>query len=249
MRAIRYEALQQHFPGPLLPPDPWPYGDLFEGLRAWARKCPGPVVLFFDDADALHGKTMLSVLAQLRAGIEARPGSFPASVAVCGVRDIFGGAQESAWAGNFTRSEIEELYGQHTAETGLSFAPAAVNRAYEYAQGQPWLVNALGASIVNAVDDPETESPVTVAGVGETKERLVQAWACHLDSLASVLNEPRVRRIIEPMIGGTFRDAGSREFRDLGLITPTNPVRIANPIYREILSSALSDRLNSQTPF
>jgi hypothetical protein len=41
-----------------MPPSPWPDGApetlLAEGLTAWARQCPLPLVLFFDEIDALE---------------------------------------------------------------------------------------------------------------------------------------------------------------------------------------------------
>ncbi|GHU65021.1 hypothetical protein FACS1894123_10660 [Bacteroidia bacterium] len=38
---------------------------------------------------------------------------------------------------NFTKDEIAELYGQHTAETGQIFEPEAVELVYQQTQGQP----------------------------------------------------------------------------------------------------------------
>ena len=89
----------------LRPPDPWPEtvpgSRLAEGLRAWAEACPRPLVLFFDEIDALQGESLRSVLRQLRAGFPERPARFPWSVALCGLRDVRD--YKAASGGNTTR--------------------------------------------------------------------------------------------------------------------------------------------------
>jgi hypothetical protein len=61
---------------------------LKSALAAWAWACPRPLVLLFDEIDALRGQSLISVLRQLRAGFNERPQAFPASVALCGQRDV-----------------------------------------------------------------------------------------------------------------------------------------------------------------
>jgi hypothetical protein len=46
--------------------------------------------------------------------------------------------------------------------------------------------------------------PITAGHMDEAKERLILARATHLDSLAARLAEPRVRRIMEPLLAGGF---------------------------------------------
>ncbi|MCA1793032.1 MAG: AAA-like domain-containing protein, partial [Desulfobacteraceae bacterium] len=46
-----------------------------------------PMVLVFDEIDALVGDTLISVLRQIRSGYTHRPGQFPSSIILCGVRD------------------------------------------------------------------------------------------------------------------------------------------------------------------
>ena len=210
---------------PELGPPPWPEtsdGTLLKrGLAVWAGACPRPLVLFFDEIDALRGQSLTSVLRQLRAGFNRRPADFPASVVICGLRDLrdyraaaggdpdrlgtaspFNVKLKSLRLGNFTADEVRELYAQHTADTGQEFAPAAVARAVELTGGQPWLVNALAREIVEEIAVPVSE-PITVEHMEQAKERLILARATHLDSLAARLAEPRVRHVIEPVIAGT----------------------------------------------
>jgi hypothetical protein len=65
-----------YLPAELQPP-PFPKASdsalLSTALTAWARSCPRPLVLFFDEIDALRGQSLLSVLRQLRSGFSDRP--------------------------------------------------------------------------------------------------------------------------------------------------------------------------------
>lgn len=154
---------------------------------------------------------------------------------------------------NFTREEVAALYGQHTADTGQPFTPEAIDRAYDYTRGQPWLVNALGREITSkpkmAVLPPV---PVTAAHVDEAKERVIKDRLPHLDSLAARVREPRVQRVIEPILAGddvlavdaTYSD-GLAYVRDLGLIADSSRVRIANPMYRDVIVRILSSSIQS----
>jgi hypothetical protein len=239
-----------------LPPDLWPppwpdvsdEGMLRAGLRSWAHACPRPLVLFFDEIDALRGQSLISVLRQLRAGYNERPAGFPASVILCGLRDVrdykAAAGGDPSRLGDFSPEEVRELYHQHTAETGQEFTPDALERAVALTGGQPWLVNALANEIVVELAVPVTE-PITVVHMEEAKERLVLARATHLDSLVDKLRDPRVKRILEPVLAGTLETGDTynddlQYVRDLGLVASRNPVRIANPIYQEVIARVLA---------
>jgi hypothetical protein len=82
---------------------------------------------------------------------------------------------------------------------------------------------------------------------------LIQRRDTHLDSLAERLREPRIRRIIEPMlIGGyTPMDIMNDDLvyaRDMGLITERPVLRIANAIYRELVPRALTFAMQANLP-
>jgi len=262
LRAEAERALSSELLPPLWPDAP-DGALLAEALTAWALACPRPLVLFFDEIDALHGQTLISVLSQLRDGFRGRPANFPASIALCGLRDVrdyksasggdpsrlgtaspFNIKVKSLRLGNFTPDEVGTLYAQHTADTGQKFTAEAVARAFELTAGQPWLVNALAAEIVDEMAIP-ADTPITLDHIEQAKERLILARATHLDSLVDKLKEPRVHRVIEPLLAGTTLlldpyDDDLSYTRDLGLIAVDAPVRIANPIYREIIPRVLA---------
>ena len=259
------DRLRTQLPPDLRPP-PWPAADpgsrVGTALTAWAEACPRPVVLFIDEIDALRDDALLSVLRQLRAGHPQRPGAFPWSLALIGLRDVrdykiaSGGSSrlgtpspfnilvKSLTLRNFTREEVAELYAQHTAETGQSFEPAALDRAFDLSRGQPWLVNALAATAVDELARDRAVA-VTAADIDKAKERLIAQRQTHLDSLADKLDDPRVKSIVLNIInGGDIQFDGAdnnlRYCRDLGIITAKSPVAFANPIYREIITRIMN---------
>jgi len=108
---------------------------------------------------------------------------------------------ESLTLRDFTRDEIAELYAQHTDETGQRFDSDAIDRAFELAQGQPWLVNALARQLTEKLV-PERSLTITRADVDRGRDVLIARNDTHLDSLAERPREPRVRHIVEPILAG-----------------------------------------------
>lgn len=267
-------AASLDLPEPLRPP---PAADVSAGgflqtqLTRWAQACPRPLVLVFDEIDALAESSLYSVLSQLRAGYSSRPGSFPSSVILCGMRDVrdykaasgggpvrmgssspFNVKEKSVRITSFSEAEARELYGQHTAQTGQAFTEDALVKAWELAQGQPWLTNALAREVVEELEIPPSEA-ITAAHILAAKERLILSRATHLDSLLARLHEDAVRRVLQPVLagelpGGTTFDRDFQYVVDLGLVTPGLPARIANPIYREIIIRVLATQAEAAVP-
>ncbi len=234
---------------------------LTELISGWCRVCPRSVVLLLDEIDAVRGQSLLSVLRQLRAMVPDRPGGAPWSVMLCGLRDVreyktaSGGDPERLGTASpfnvkvksltislFSDDEVRGLLLQHTAETGQVFEEEAISRMTEYAGGQPWLINALARELV---EELKVQGPITSLQVDEAKERLILARATHLDSLVSKLSEPRVRRVVQPLLSGEtvmvddVFDDDLLYVLDLGLVKSA-PLRIANPIYTEVVARVLS---------
>lgn len=245
---------------------------LEELLTVWAERSPLPLVLLIDEIDALVGDTLIAVLRQLRAGYAKRPRSFPQSVVLCGVRDvrdyrihssqekaiITGGSAFNIKAaslrlGNFIRGELESLYRQHTDATGQIVTAEALDRVWELTQGQPWLVNALGyETCFKMKAGRDRQQSITIDMVDEAKENLILRRETHLDQLADKLKEERVRRVIEPLLASveeprTVPLDDIDYVRDLGLIAADKPVRIANPIYREVIPRQLTAATEEMT--
>jgi len=236
-------------------------------LRSLAALDDRPLLLLLDEVDGLVGPAMVSFLTQLRHGyLERSEAPFPASVVLVGQRQVrdyildtedrravswlgttspFNIAAEATTLAAFTEAEVAELLAQHTADTGQRFAPDAVLRIWDLAQGHPWLTNALADQIVRRdVDDPGVL--ITALHVEAAREALIVERRAHIDSLVARLREPRVRRVLEPMLAGVALPADVLSddvsyVRDLGLVRlDRGELRIANPIYREVIPRALT---------
>ena len=257
---------QNRLPASLQPPN-WPQSEPGQGvqsaLQSWARTSPRPLVVLIDEIDILQDEVLISVLRQLRTGYPDRPQGFPQSLSLIGVRDVrdykvaSGGSSrlntaspfnvkvESLTLRNFTQTEIAELYAQHTSETGQLFPTEVVQQVFELTQGQPWLVNALARQLTENIA-PDPTQRITVQQVEQAKEILIQRQDTHIDSLASILREERVRAIIEPMLAGqelgTVPNDDRQFLIDLGLIVrrASGGLGPANPIYREVLPRVLA---------
>ncbi|MBD2199952.1 MULTISPECIES: AAA-like domain-containing protein [Calothrix] len=232
-------------------------------FQAWAQSCPRPLVVFIDEIDSLQDQTLISVLRQLRDGFPNRPENFPSSVGLIGLRDVrdykvaSGGSNRlntsspfnikvsSITLRNFNATEVQELYQQHTEDTGQIFTLEATATAFDLTQGQPWLVNALAKEVVEKMVKDRSIS-ITKEHILQAKEILIARQDTHLDSLAERLREPRIKAILEPMLAGLeLGDIPNDDIQfviDLGLckMHPQGGLTIANPIYREVLPRVLT---------
>jgi hypothetical protein len=190
---------------------------------------------------------------------------FPVSVALVGMRNIrdykakvrpdsetlgsaspFNIVTEALTLTNFTRPEIAALYGQHTTATGQVFEEAALDRVVHWSCGQPWLVNALAREGVEKLLKNDSTQPVTGALIDQAAEVLLRRRDTHIDSLLERLKEPRVRKIVEPVILGTEPVESTlsddcQYVLDLGLLKREDrTLKPANPIYAEVILRTLS---------
>ena len=237
-------------------------------LRQLTECLSKPLVLLIDEIDSLVGDSLVSVLRQLRAGYDDRPGAFPQSVVLCGVRDVrdyrivlsnqdivtggsaFNIKAKSLRIGDFTREEIHELYMQHTRETGQEFDEACFPMIWEATEGQPWLVNALGREVTWSMrENRDRTVRIIPEMIYRAQERIIYRRDTHIDILIDKLREERVRRVIQPIISGETDVDDSmiptddiQYVADMGLIKIERgkPLRISNGIYREVIPRELT---------
>ena len=266
------DAIDIWLPEDLHPPfDPERRETIGAFLKSWAKSSPRPLVVFIDEIDSLQNQTLISVLRQLRDGFPRRPRGFPHSVGLIGMRDVrdykvkSGGSErlntsspfnikaESLTLSNFTFTDVQNLYEQHTTATGQVFTPEAVQQAYYLTDGQPWLVNALARQATQVLVQDVNE-PITAEVINQAKEILIQRQDTHLDSLAERLREERVKTIIEPILAGEdlpdTPEDDRRFLLDLGLVkrSPLGGLTIANPIYQEVIPRVLSQGSQDSLP-
>ena len=240
-------------------------GVLRQVLTRWSLADPTPLVLLIDEIDTLIGDTLIAVLRQLRAGYAHRPRRFPQSVILCGVRDVrdyrihssaektvvtggsaFNVKAKSLRIGDFTEAETRALLGQHTAESGQPFAEQALRAIWNLSAGQPWLVNALAqATCFDNKTGRDRSRTITAEAIHDAREQLILRRETHIEQLTDKLQEERVQRVIGPVLSGSqpnpdMRPDDLQYVRDLGLVARDDPIRIANPIYREVIPRDLT---------
>ncbi|MDR1519395.1 MAG: ATP-binding protein [Planctomycetota bacterium] len=234
-----------------------------------------PLILFLDEADCLSGQLLITFLRQLRDGYVNRDAApFPWSIALVGMRDIrdfkarvrpdsetlgsaspFNIITEALTLGNFTSEQVAALYRQHTEATGQIFEPGAVERAWYWSEGQPWLVNALARQVVEKDLKQDYSLPVTAGHIDGAADALMKRRDTHIDSLLERLKESRVRRVIEPMLSGAENEVSllhddTKFCLDLGLVRAdaAGMLKPANPIYREVIIRALTYDVQALLP-
>ena len=237
-----------------------------DALQELCVRAGKPLVLFFDEADCLYGDVLISFLRQLRDGYVNRDMMpFPKSIALVGMLDVrdykaqirsdgqslgqispFNIIAEDLLIPNFTEADIAALYAQHTAATGQRFADGVVDDVWRLTRGQPWLVNAIANDCVAKIHGNRFDETVTVEDVEAAKEAIIRRRDTHVDSLMERMREPRVRRIVEPLISGdrsdvSYNDEDYRYIIDLGLLRVDRGALVpANPMYAEIIGRYLS---------
>ena len=235
-------------------------------LRSLCRRAGKPFVVFFDEADCLAGDVLISFLRQLRDGYVNRAKiPFPVSIALVGMLDVrdykaqirpdgeslgqispFNIISKDMMLRNFNADEVAALYAQHTEATGQVFAPGVLDKVMEFSGGQPWLANALARECVEEIHGFRYGETVTVDDIETAKETIIRRRDTHVDSLMERLREPRVRRVVEPVIFGGERtvSSNSEDWRfvvDLGLLREENGTLVpANKMYAEIIGRYLS---------
>jgi hypothetical protein len=226
---------------------------------------PKPLVILFDETDALEGDAMISFLRQLRGGfMERGVGKFPVSIALVGMRDLkdyitaakdgippsplspFNIKSDSILLGNFSQDDVNKLFAQRTEETEQQITEEALEYVWEQSQGQPWIINSLFERATMRILKRNDYSTVTLGYIEQAREQMILARETHLDSLAVRIKEPAIRNVMESLITGTpdpdlTASEGFRTCLDLGLVKKErNTPTVTNPIYKEVLARQLT---------
>lgn len=246
----------------------FPSTSVVKDTLKWLSECvKKPFVVFFDEVDCLERDVLIAFLRQLRSGRIGctDPNSFPVSMALIGLRNIrdykmfvrpegqstgeaspFNVITKAMTISLFTEEEMRALYRQHTDETGQVFEEAALEKAWDYSRGQPWLVNALARWCVEEIHKEDFSKPVTGADMDEAKEGLIRERGTHLDSLMEKVYDPRIKPIVEKMMVGELIDRDVQKENvnyaiELGLLVDDHgTISPANPIYTETIGRYLT---------
>ncbi len=246
--------------------------NLHNYLEDWVKEQAKPIVLLIDEIDALLDDVLISVLRQLRDGYQNRPGHFPHSIILVGLRDVrdykekirseveswgtgspFNIKSDSLLLKNFTQEEVHTLLEQHTQETGQTFPEEVKDEIYRLTGGQPWLTNALARQMVYKILEKNYKKNITMELLVQAKQQLILRRDTHLDSLVDRLKEERVKRIVQAIINGDNLTFDVMEddivyVRDLGIVGLKDPLKFANPIYGEIIPRVMAVTIQSSIP-
>jgi hypothetical protein len=247
-------------------------------LRDLSRFLDKDVVVFFDEADCIAGKPLIPFLRQIRLGYNNRHISletkFPRSLALVGMRDIrdyivnsrsgdlsigsaspFNIKKEDLTLTNFTQDEIGALYYQHTEASGQIFEPQAIERAYYWTDGQPWLVNALAFGVIDKILKNDYSVAINNSLIDQAANALMLRRETHIDSILQRLKDPRVRRVLEPVITGEDNWSNEVEEEDIQYVQDLGLLKLdqkechpANPIYASVIIRTLTNRMERDMP-
>ncbi len=235
-------------------------------LQTLAETVKKPLAVFFDEVDCLPDNAMISFLRQLRDGyVNRNEMPFPASVALVGMRNIqdfkvrirpesetlgtaspFNVLTESLTLRTFNEKDVRELYAQHTAETGQVFNDDVFETVMHWTGGQPWLVNAVARECVEKIHGLRYDESVTREDVLTAKEAIIRRRDTHILSLMSKLDDPRVMKIVEPVITGQkfdipFDAPDCQYVLDLGIMKIERGALVpSNQMYAEMIVRYLS---------
>lgn len=150
-------------------------------------------------------------------------------------------AQQVQLAG-FSLEEVQDLLGQHTAETGQAFAPGVIAEVYRQTNGHPFLVNRLAAILTETIAT-DRALPITQAHLETAIRQFTKEANYNFESLVRHANEQRAD-VLNILFGAKYQfSLNTPAIRTLhmhGIISPDEAglCEIANPIYAEVLLAA-----------
>jgi hypothetical protein len=231
---------------------------------------PKPLVILFDETDALEGDAMISFLRQLRGGFMNRGiGKFPVSIALVVTRDIkdyitsandgiasntdshFYIKNDTIFLSKFCKDDISVLFTQRTEETGQQITDEALEYVWEQSQGQPWIVNSFTMRVLKQDD----YSTITRKHIEQAREQMIQTQETHFVNMEVCLRNTKIRHVIESIFIGNNNLEMSRTNPDVEQAIDLELVRleegvlaIANPIYREMLAREVTFGAHAMIP-
>ncbi|MDR1165535.1 MAG: hypothetical protein LBO66_06615 [Deltaproteobacteria bacterium] len=233
------------------------------------------LVIFFDDADRLAPEPLISFLGQIRQGHNIKNSAtsqFPRSLALVGARDVrdylsqvrprpeskllaspFDFIKGALSLRNFTKDEMRDLFAQGAAEAGPVFSPSAIERAWVWSEGQPFLSNALASEIAQSSPAGDYSKAVTGKRVDRAAQATLGRREPRFDWLRKRIQEPKTRRIMEAILVGDkdfppgVSSLDIQYALDLGLLREdiSGAYRPANLFYQEIIVWALTFRIQN----
>lgn len=219
--------------------------DSHQGVPAFKR-----VVLLIDEFDGIPKTVVSDFLYALRQIYLSDEMQCPYSVGIVGVKSIRQldydrsispfNIQDEFRLPNFTLEQVQELFGQYTAEVGQAFAGEVIEALHKQTAGQPFLVNRLAQILTEELDIPKKET-LTPIHFAKAHTRLLREGNTNIDHLRTNVRRDRrfetiLLQIASYESGVLFNpdDVLMNELVTYGVIAegPDGMCEIVNPIYQ-----------------
>ncbi|MYA72546.1 hypothetical protein F4Y19_21160, partial [Candidatus Poribacteria bacterium] len=237
---------------------------MLRGFKALARVLENQqVVILIDEFDGIPPASVSDFLYALRRIYISRTSPrCPHSLGIVGVKSIaqldydrsvspFNIHDDFALP-NFTLSQVQELFGQYTAEVGQAFAPEVIESIHKQTGGQPFLVNRFAQILTEEMDIPKTEA-LTITHFSEAHEQLLEENNTNLTHLTTnIRRNPRFESLLmrimlyEEGVPFSLRNDLINELATYGVLArgTDRMCKIANPIYLHCILQAFKPIVN-----
>ena len=221
------------------------------------------VVVFIDEFDNIPQTAAADFLYALRRIYISRtiPRS-PHSLGIVGVKSIEQlNADRSASPfnihddfalPNFTLTQVQELFGQYTAEVGQAFAPEVIESIHKQTGGQPFLINRFAQILTEEMGIPKTEA-LTMHHFSDALIQLLDENNTNLTHLTTnIRRNPRAETLLmrimlhDEGVPFNLRNELVNELATYGILTrgTDRMCKIANPIYLHCILQAFKPIVN-----
>lgn len=235
--------------------------EFFEQLQELLKYAK--VVLIIDEFDGIPRSALKGFLHTFRhIYISHATPQCPHSLGIVGVKNITQlnydhsvspfNIQDEFGLANFTLAQVQELFGQYTAEVGQSFAPEVIEAIHKQTGGQPFLVNRFAQILTEEMDIPKTET-ITLAHFSQAHIKLSDERNTNIEHLLTNIRKDRrfettLMQIVSYENSVPFNPDNDiiNELATYGVITKGTDRRceIVNPIYLHRIVQAFKPIVN-----
>ena len=234
-------------------------------LSRFARFLDGQrVVLLIDEFDGIPSDAVMGFLHSLRRVYvsEPRETRCPYSVCIVGVKNVAQlnydrtispfNIQEEFHLPGFTLEQVQELFGQYTAEVGQPFEPEVLATLHRQTAGQPFLVNRLAQLLTQELEIPK-DIAISLEHFAAARATLLEEANVNFTHLTTnARRNPRFESILMKIAtseqGLSFNpdDAVMRDLATYGVIKRgvDGKCEIVNPMYQYRVMRAFQPAIN-----
>ena len=239
--------------------------EFFEQLQGFLKDGENwqKVVLIIDEFDGIPTSALKGFLHAFRhTYVTDTTFQCPHSLGIVGVRSIAQldydrsvspfNIQDDFALSNFTLAQVQELFGQYTAEVGQAFAPEVIESIHKQTGGQPFLVNRFAQILTEEMDIPKTEA-FTMTHFSEAHGQLLEERNTNIEHLLTNIRKDRrfeniLMRIVSYQDSVPFNPDNDiiNELATYGVITKgtDRKCEIVNPIYLYRIIQAFKPLVN-----